>query len=331
MATLADIAKQASVSPGTASRVLNNKMTMPISQATIDRIRKVAQELDYQPNAVARALATGKTRTIGLYYRGTTETMFLRILKAVETKARERGYHIIVSSELQSFSAASAIDGLIYIVALDDLPLQATPSKKPTVYVSPSQETGSPLRSNSVTWSEFDASYMAVQHLAGLGHRCIGGIWGDYQDTEPPVPRVAGFRAAIADFGVTTAEQFSELSENSIETGFLQMSRMLEQHKEVTAVFVRNDYLAMGVLKALRKAGMEVPEQMSIVHYGDSILSQAAYPELTSVSHPNAEASVIALEKLIEMNENKGEGFSGISLPITLCERASCAPPRSAG
>jgi LacI family transcriptional regulator len=302
-------------------------MTMPISQVTIDRIRQAAKELNYQPNAAARALATGKTRTIGLHYRGTTETMFLRILKAVETRARERGYHLIVSSELQSFSDASAIDGLIHIVALDDMPLQIKPCGKPTVYVSPSQETGSPLKANSVTWSEFEASYMAVQHLVDLGHRCIGGLWGDYRDSKPAVPRVAGFRAAIAELGVSGAEQFSERSADSIETGCVQMQQMLKQHRDVTAVFVRNDYLAMGALKALRKAGIEVPEQMSIIHYGDSILSRAAYPELTSVSHPNAEATVIALEKLIEINENKRDGFSGISLPITLCERASCAPP----
>ena len=333
MATLADIAKEAAVSSGTASRVLNNKMTMPISQSTIDRIRQAARQMNYQPNAVARALATGKTRTIGLHYRGTTETMFLRILEAVEAKARERGYHLIVSSDLQSFSTWSAIDGLIYIASLDYLPEQTALCGKPTVFVSPSR-AGEP-QSNLITWSEFDAAQMAVRYLVSLGHRYIGAIWGDYADSEPALPRVAGFRSAVAESGVFGVEQFGERGKpgkdhgNHIPCGYSQMCEMLEQHPEVTAIFARNDYLAMGALKALQKAKVEVPEQISLIHYGDSILSQAVYPELTSVSHPNAEASVLALERLIEMSENGGEGFPAISLPITLCERASCAPPQN--
>jgi LacI family transcriptional regulator len=325
VATLADVAKQAAVSTGTASRVLNNKMTMPIPQSTIDRIRNAAQLLDYQPNAVARALATGKTRTIGLHYRGTTETMFIRILEAVEAKALERGYHLIVSSNLASFSTQNTIDGLIYIASLDDLPVQAPPCQKPTVYVLPSGKNDPIDSINRVTWSEFDAAFLAVQHLVTLGHRHIGALWGDYRNTESVPPRVAGFRAAIAQFDAVGTELFEEFHADLIQRGVLQMRQILESHPAVTAIFARNDYLALGALKALRQARIEVPEQISLIHYGDSVLSQAAYPELTSVSHPNAEASVIALEKLIEMSEGGRDSFPTISLPITLCERDSCA------
>lgn len=325
MATLADIARQADVSTGTVSRVLNNKMPMPISQATVDRIRQVAQQLNYQPNAVARALATGKTHTIGLYYRGTTETMFIRILEAVEARARERGYHLIVSSNLESFSAQSAIDGLIYIASLNDLTIQLPPCRKPTVYVSPSREPE--IERNLVTWSESEASHLAVEHLATLGHRLIAAFWGDYIDSKPVAPRVAGFRAAVAEFGIESVELFAEMHPDSIEVGMRQMQRMLDEHPDVTAVYARNDYLALGALKALQRAKIDVPEQMSLIHYGNSVLSHAVYPELTSVSHPNAEASVMALERLIEMSESGGKGFDTIPLPITLCRRASCAPP----
>jgi LacI family transcriptional regulator len=330
MVTLADVAKKAEVSTATVSRVLNNRMPMPISQATIDRIRRAAAQMDYQPHAAARALATGKSRTIGLHYAGTTETMFLRILKAVETRARERGYHLVVSSDLESFSAASAIDGLIYVASLDTMPVQASPCRKPTVYVSPSREADSRSPANHVTWSESDAAYRAVEHLVSLGHRRIGALWGDYADDASVWPRVAGFRAAIARFGAEGIERFGERNSDPIQMGFEQMRRLLEQYGgevPVTALFVRNDYLAVGALKALHQAGIKIPEQVSLIHYGDSVLSQAAHPELTSVSHPNAEACVLALEKVIDMSEKGGRDFDTISLPITLCERASCAPP----
>jgi LacI family transcriptional regulator len=330
MATLADIARRAEVSPGTVSRVLNNRMNMPISQPTIERIRRAAEELGYRPNSLARALATGKTQTVGLYYRGTTETMFLRILEAVETKARERGYHLIVSSDRESFADGSRIDGLIHISARDTSPTSSPLGGKPVMYVTPSGENLD-RDANTVTWSEFAAAHLAVQHLTALGHRHIGAIWGYYSDREPRSPRVLGFRAALAEAGATGAEEFEEAHPDPIRQGFLQMRRLLARSdaERITAVFARNDYMAMGALQVLHEAKIAVPTRMSLLHYGDSVLSRVAWPPLTSVSHPNAEASVLALEQLIAMIEDGRESFPTVVLPVTLRERGSCAaPPR---
>ena len=326
MATLADIAKRAEVSTGTVSRVLNNKMHMPISQPTIERIRRAADELGYRPNALARALATGKTHSIGLYYRSLTEAMFLRILEAVEAKARLRGYRLIVSSDTDSFAAGSSIDGLIYIAPSDEPPDRLPLGGKPVAYVTASLEDGT--RADVVTWSEYEGAVLAVEHLVGLGHRRIGALWGAYADRDPLPTRVLGFRAALLAAGATGVEEFGEEDPDQVRRGYLQMRRLLARPEAagMTAVFARNDYAAMGALQALHEEGIAVPAAMSVIHYGDSVLSRAAYPPLTSVSHPNAEASVLALEQLIERIEDRAESFPSVRLPVTLVERASCAP-----
>jgi DNA-binding LacI/PurR family transcriptional regulator len=328
MVTLADIAKHAEVSSGTVSRVLNNKAGVPISQPTIDRIKQAAAELGYRPNALARALATGKTQAIGLCYHSITEPMFIRILEAAEAKVRERGYHLIVSSDLESFSAESTMDGLVYIGSPDHPRVKSIARHKPVMFVTPFESAEAAERApNTVTWSEYDAAFLAVKYLAELGHRTIGALWGDFTEQEPPLPRVAGFRAALRKFGVTGIEEFGEPHSDPTHRGYLQMQQLLAQRSRPTAVFARNDFLALGAMKRLYETGIFVPRDMSVIYYGNSVLARAAYVELTSVSHPNAEASVLALDQLITMIDEGIKKFPTISLPITLREHDSCAPP----
>ena len=325
MVTLADIARHANVSSGTVSRVLNNKTDYPVSGPTVERIRRAAAELGYRPNVMARALATGKAQAIGLCYHSITEPMFIRILEAAEAKARERGYHLIVSSNPESFFAGSIVDGLVYIGGLSHPRVQEFARHKPVVFVGPSDFRGSACGPNTVTWSEYEAAFMAVKHLAGLGHRTVGALWGD--DDPALLLRLEGFRAAVAEFGLTGVEETGEQDPDPTRRGYLQMERLLGREPRPTAVFARNDYLALGALKQLFEAGVSVPREMSVIYYGNSVLARAAYVELSSVSHPNAEASVVALEQLIAMIDEGVREFPNVSLPITLCEHDSCVSP----
>ncbi len=295
---------------------------MPISAPTIERIKRAAEELGYQPNVLARALATGKTHVIGLYYGNMTDPHFARMLEAVEAKARSLGYHLVVSSDQESFRGVGRLDGLLFVGLPDK---QAMPfGKVPILFVSPL--VTSPCR-NSVTWSDYDGVYQAVQHLIELGHRRIAGIWGDYVDELPPRPRVAGFRKALQDSGAVGIETYGELSADQIENGYLLTRRLLSETTGVTAIFARNDHLALGALQALHAAGIVVPAEMSIIGFGDSVQARGAYPRLTSVHTPFAEAGVLALEQLIESIATDNKDFPGVVLPITLTERDSCARP----
>ena len=112
MASITDVARMAGVSITTASRVLNNKMVMPIPQHTVDRIRHAARDLHYVPNRLARGLATRRSYTLAFYTQEMTDPHGAVLLDTIETAARERGYHVIVSARLESVAHAASVDGL---------------------------------------------------------------------------------------------------------------------------------------------------------------------------------------------------------------------------
>src|SRR6478735_6306199 len=111
--TLAEVARSAKVSTGTASRVLNNKMVMPIPQTTVDRIRQAARELNYTPNRHARALVTRRTHALGFFSREITDPHGAALLDTIQAQARRRGYTVVVSSHLQSLAGSGHADGII--------------------------------------------------------------------------------------------------------------------------------------------------------------------------------------------------------------------------
>ncbi|HZP80586.1 MAG TPA: LacI family DNA-binding transcriptional regulator [Chthonomonadaceae bacterium] len=323
MATIVDVAKRARVSPGTASRVLNNKMVMPISPLTVARIRQAAEELGYRPNALARALALRKTHTLGLCYDVMTDPHFARMLEAVEAKARALGYRLLVSSEPESLVHQGVVDGLLIVGLPESYAANAFPAGKAVAFISPAQEPAP----RCVVWSDFEGVSMATRYLLRLGHRQIAALLGEENATRSFADKRAGFRHAMAESGAAGYEYAGALHSDRIENGYLLTRRLLSEHPDITALFARNDYLALGAMEALREAGLNIPEQVSVVGYNDTLLARCASPHLTSVRTPFAEAGVLALERLVEAIECGVAEFPGALLPVTLTERDSCAPP----
>lgn len=329
MPTLADVARRAGVSKTTVSRVLNNKLTMAIPQQTADRIREAARELQYVPDRLARALATRRSYTLGLYDRDMTGPIGILLLDAIETAARERDYHVLVSARLESMGQAAGIDGLIVVGEPSQMPRAP---ECPVVYVYPSRE----VRPNMVSWSDYAATRDAARYLAALGHRHVAAIYGSHGAN-----RRAGFAAGAAESGLILAEFLETPDAPSFKTreeyddfylgsGFRLAQQMLRTHPETTAVFARNDLLAAGVLRALHEAGVPVPARMSVLSYNDTSLARGAFPPLTSFRSPVEAAGRLAVDRLIEAVEGGDPHFPGMELPTSLIVRASTAAPYAA-
>jgi LacI family transcriptional regulator len=324
-ATLADVAREAGVSVATVSRVLNSKLTVPITPETEQRIRDAAQRLMYRPNAIARALATRRTYTAALFTQEMTDPHFAQMLAPVEDELRKRGYRLAVCSDAEGLLTEGRVDGAILLANPTHDEFGIGPLPIPTVYVWSARV---PLP-NCVTWDDVAGTALAVGHLAALGHRAIVGLFGDYPDDGSTPDKVAGYRAAIAAVPGSAGpiEWRGRLSDDQFENGILLTRRALEEGRDWTAIVARNDFLALGALRALRHAGIKVPEEVSIVGYNDTVIAHIADPPLTSVRTPIGEAGTLAANALLDAIEHHSHAVSGVTLPVRLTERRSCAPP----
>lgn len=350
-ATLMDVAKRSGVSTATVSRVLNNKMVMPIPQETIERIKKAAEELNYSPNVHARALATGKTRTIGVYSSEMTDPHFALMLEAMEARADALGYQLIVSKSLDVVSSKGRVDGSIILGNPYDPKFVNILRHVPTVFVHNTPM----LRPNLIGWSDEEGMQLAVEHLANLGHRhlvalfCYGeekrttysrnieagsAVHGSHAVLKQQL-KVSGLRKAIQRAGVEAIECWEAPHPDQIangyqiQNGYEVTKNLIASGQPFTAVVARNDFLALGALRALREANIRVPDEVSVVGYTDSIQALCADPPLTSVRTPIAEAGEMAIMTLIQSIFEDQSSFEGKILPTTLTVRQSTASPGS--
>lgn len=331
-AKLADVARRAGVSTATASRVLNGKMVMPIPAATVERIRHAAQELDYRPNAHARALLSGRSYALGLYSREMTDPHFGQMLEAADAEARRLGYHLVVSSVLESICGEGRTDGVIFVGSPGEPRFERAPRRVPAVYVGGAVRPGP----NMIAWSDAEGMHAAARHLIDLGHRRIAGLFCYGGEPAEPVPKLDGFRRAVESAGVTWraywhgVDPYEVRETNQFENGYVAARQLLSDWSECTAIVARNDFIALGALRAFREAGRRVPDDVSVVGYTDSVLATCADPPLTSVRTPFARAGTMAVELLARAAQAGAMRFDGVLLPTSLTVRGSCAPPRDA-
>lgn len=329
--TLSDVARRSGVSVGTVSRVLNGKMISPIPDETVARIRRAAADLQYRPNPLARALVTGKTQTLGLFSQELTDPHFSQMLDAVETKARALNFHLIVSSSLEGVSLKGRVDGTIVLGEPHRFVGEGHPDRQPAIYVYHAEVS----EKGMVAWSDAEGMFLATAHLLGLEHRHLVALfcYGEEMKATPP-PKVHGFRRAVENSGAVVYELWESETPNpysqslQYENGYRSIQRLLADKVLFTGIVARNDFLALGALRALREAGVGVPRDVSIVGYTDSIQAACADPPLTSVRTPIAAAGEMAVEELVRRVEEPEYDFAGVLLPTSLCIRHSTAPVR---
>jgi LacI family transcriptional regulator len=315
-------------------------MVMPISQATIDRIQDAARALNYRPNPMARALATGRNQAIGLYSVAMTHPQFMQMLEAVERRARELGYLVIVSSMLDGLNDRGRVDGLLALglpTDLDFIPMAGNtgPDALGVVYVNRSTV----VLPRTISWDDAAGIGQAARYLAGLGHRHIAMLCGYSRALEANDPKVEGFHEALrretAEGTAVAGRVFwSEQRPNwrdmnaQFDNGYDAAREMQNAWPQATAIIADNDHIAAGAVKALREQGLSVPGDISVIGYTDSSMAYCTVPALTSVRTPIAESGVRGVERLIREIET-GEGEEeGEALPTRLVLRESCATPR---
>jgi len=329
-AVMTDVAKLAGVSHQTVSRVLHD--SPHVRRGTRERVLAAIRQLDYRPNTVAQALVTGRSRSLGVVSFDTTLYGPASTLVGVEEAAHDRGYAVSIAS-LRSLNRASVVgavqrlrdqgvDGVVVIApqraAVDAL--LHLPPEVPVVAVEAGPDESFPV----VAVDQLAGAAAATRHLLELGHRNIWHIAGpeDWLEAEQ---RIEGWRSALRAAGAAEPPLFR--GDWSARSGY-DIGEHLLAEGGVTAVFVANDQMALGLLRRLHEAGRETPGEISVVGFDD--IPEAAYftPPLTTVRQDFAEVGRSCLHLLLGQIESRMRSWTRVVVAPELVVRGSTTAAR---
>ena len=333
--TLRDVAEAAGVHAATASRALNPATRGLVNAETARRVIKVAESLGYRPNPIARGLKTAKSGTVGLVIPDLTNPLFPPIVRGIEDVLEPAGYSgLIVNTDndlgreraqIESLRSRQ-VEGLIVATALIHHPLLTQLHREGVTMVMVNRRAEG-VDVPSITPDDAVGVTLAIEHLAGLGHRRIAHLSGP-QTTSTGVVRSRAFRSAVHDLGldddpdlVTTCEHWSE------EDGARGLRDLLDRKVDFTAVVAGNDLIALGCYDVFAERGLRCPDDVSVVGFNDMPFLDKLRPPLTSVSVPHHQIGVEAARTLLEAIAEPDRPARSVLLPHSLSVRGSTAPP----
>ena len=337
--SIEDIAKIAGVSHSTVSRALRNSSL--ISLATRERIKLLAREMNYIPNAIAQSLQMQRSNTIGLVVTSVADPFFGEVVRGVEEVAQTTGFSVLLNAShndpdreiaaIETFHHRR-VDGII--VADSRLSAnyntQLTHMRVPTILIN-SQAEEQLDAFNFVTIEDSLGAQVAVEHLLEMGHRAIGYLGVGNRPRSNQL-RLEGYRAALQSAGVLPPEEWVVVAgagnlrhEDDAIVGQELLPRLLAAG--VTAVFCHNDMLAVGALMACRELGLKVPDDLSLVGFDDIALAKYVTPPLTTLHQPMLELGRNAMQMLLDLLDHK-EVQNKVLKPFLVTRQSSAAPPQ---
>jgi DNA-binding LacI/PurR family transcriptional regulator len=326
---MADVAKLAGVSHQTVSRVVNH--STQVRPETKQRVLAAMRQLDYRPNPAARALVTGRSGTLGVVSFDTTLYGPASTLFAIEQAAHAAGYFITIVSllVLDRTSVLGAVerlrvqgvDGILVITPQEGAAdaLVNLPAGVPLVAVEAGRPNSVPL----VAVDQFAGAVSATRLLLDLGHRTAWHIAGP-RDFLEAQQRVDGWRATLEAAGADVPPVL--VGDWSPRSGY-RHGQQLAEDPDVTAVFVANDQMALGVLRALHERGREIPREISVVGFDDIPEAQYFTPPLTTVRQDFSEMGRSSLRLLLELIQDTGQPPQRLTIAPELVVRRSTGPP----
>lgn len=304
--SLADVARLAGVSLTTASRHFNEPGKLRPS--TRARIAAAVDELDYMPSAVARALASNRSRTIGAVIPTLDEALFSREIKDTGERLAEHGYALVLASgdyepeqefELVRTLLARGVDGLLLVGILRDPAVYALLERSAVPYVTTwTIDPGSPHPQVGVDYRA--AAHDMASHLLGLGHRRFGLIDLPVRHNDRATGRLEGFRAAIKAAGATLPPSRTIECAADFANGEDGLRRLMALPEPPTAVLCGADVFALGALLTAPKLGLRVPRDISISGFDNHGISSMVEPALTTVELPVRETGLGAADFLLD-------------------------------
>jgi LacI family transcriptional regulator len=329
------IARAANVSIATVSRTINHVAT--VNPEIAKRVWAVIDELDYFPNTQARALVSGRSRIFGLIVSEITNPFFPELIQGFEDIAVSHGYEILVSSTNYDPKRMShcirrmlerKVEGVAVMTFGIEEPLldQLAKRKVPLVFI----DVGPKRPGISVLKVDYHRGIrQGVQHLAALGHRNISFISGPAR-LHSAQSRLTAFSTSLKECGIAYNPTWVIEGDHTMEGGIVAMERLLATKQMPTAVMCSNDMTAIGVLHKLYRAGLRVPDDLSVIGFDDIHIAEVTIPPLTTIQMSRfdiARAAVTALRAHVEQPVDAKREYN---IRTDLIVRESTSAPRGA-
>jgi LacI family transcriptional regulator len=327
--TISDVAQLAGVSISTVSRVLNE--TAPVAEETVQRVRAAIKKLNYVPHAAARTLAVRRTNTIGLLLPEISGAFFAPMLRGIEAGIQAGGFDLLIH-------ATHAPDGdqrsprqlgehntdglLVFTNYLEDAEIIRLSRKGfPLVLLHRSPPNG--LNIPFVTFENKAGARRLVDHLIEAhGYRRIAFLEGP-ANNEDSYWRKTGYQESLLAHGIPFDPALVAVGEFHDVEAQSAVDRWLAQGRAFDAIFAGDDQAAMGVILALRSAGVRIPEDVAVVGFDDVPFARHLIPPLTTVRAPIEKAGLIAAQQLVNLIQT-GAAKQTVLLPTELVIRRSC-------
>ena len=336
--TIKEVAKLAGVSPSTVSRTCSDHPS--ISAQTKERVRKAMQQLGYEPGNTGLSMQNNKT--IGIVLPVSEDdtyenAFFLETMRGISLFCNQKQYFTTLItgssneellSAIRSMVKENHLDGIILLYSNEQDPIIDYLYENGILFVQIGKASQYPGETICIDNDNILAAREAVNHLYKLGHRKIGYVGTDLKRIFS-ADRKAGYMLALAENNVPFQENYYLEMPQVPKNKTNRLLRFLSRENRPTAVLVSDDILAMVLEKTAFELHLQIPEDLSIISFNNSLFSKLSSPQLTSIDINSRQLGIEAASQMINHIENPGLLATKIIVPHFMIERQSCAPPKA--
>ncbi|OBX26043.1 LacI family transcriptional regulator [Gelidibacter algens] len=308
--TLKDIANVLNISTAAVSKAMQGNSR--ISDKTKQAVKKVAEELNYQPNHLASALRKGKSNLVGVIVPRTNSNFFSSVIENIEEVLNKKGYQIIITQSNESYKRECAnidtllftqVDGIIASMANETTDLsyfEKIKSKEIPLILFDRGEND--LNVDYIGINDYDCSHLIIAHLVSQGKKRIGHI-GGFSRSRIFNNRIRGYIDAIKKYNLPSDGELLLESSLTLEDGREKMLQLLALNNPPDAVYVAGDYAALGALQVLQENNIAIPDSMAIVGFGNEPFTGIVTPSLSTINQHSDKIGRLAAETFLALVE----------------------------
>jgi len=306
--SIKDIAKAAGVSHSTVSRALSDSSL--VKAETKSRIQRLAREMGYTPDAIARSLVTQQTHTVGVVVTTITDPFVAEVVQGIEDTAHENDYSVILASSAAEPDREMAAVEMLRAKRVDSVIV--TSSRVGALYLEHLERIGVPVvlvnnhneQSGRYTFSvsvdNRHGGYLAASHLIERGHRRIAYVSGP-ADHSDDADRLAGYRQALNEADIPFDAAIIVPGNGRLDGGERALHELTSLAEPPTAVFCYNDVTAIGLLSSAQQASLSVPEDLAVVGFDDIPFASHVHPPLTTIAQPQRDMGRQAMDMALAL------------------------------